>query len=542
MGFKSLLPWLECMKEYNPGLLHRHERYEEGAAGVKPHQLDRLKRLAVVFPHSAKSFPYLFKPRQLFDDMVLTYVTARTPSNRMIILGVSISPVESADNIKFLLKLLMDREDEGGAAIPLNDPSVVVASDRGLAIGAAVSASLDQCFHMYCGKHLERNLQKLFKPKKELISLYWSARSATQLESYQLAMQALEDYDGDVGEAGKGRLMRQYLEGIEGWQLHSLILNEDVMLHMFKSNNIVEAVCGWTKEARHLSPYYCLKLLFLRVFELNNSQRDEAVKRQHFLTADARRMFEENLRELRLRRRTVTVTDTINGKGLVYPSTDSRVMTSLTTVTLKDGYGGRMCLCTRWRQSGVPCIHAIAVAIQLGWSLQHPMFFHTSCLTETWREMFAKCPEYCAGELVPDEMIAARALSMNCAPLASVVVADKIKALNKKRIKSNGNDGGNNFVTVSHLTKATKRQCPGCLEIISGHTAHPAWHCNDIHLRKQRAADSASTTSTSIRVAYPGLLRLPDFVSQARSVVGRSDDRLDPQDWEDRSSDSDSSD
>jgi hypothetical protein len=35
----------------------------------------------------------------------------------MIILGVSISPTESSENIQFLLKLLMDAEGEGGVVI-----------------------------------------------------------------------------------------------------------------------------------------------------------------------------------------------------------------------------------------------------------------------------------------------------------------------------------------------------------------------------------------------------------------------------------------
>jgi hypothetical protein len=531
-GFESLLPWLDCMKEENPGLLYRFERYLEGEEGVGPERVDRLKRLALVFPHAAKSFPYLFqvigidsahvkpiiyslKPtRLLFEGMVLTYVTARTPSNRMIILGVSISPTESSENIQFLLKLLMDAEGEGGAAIPLNSPSIVVASDRGLAIGAAVETLLDQCFHMYCGKHLERNLQKKFRPCKDLISLYWCARSATHSELYDLAMQSLEDFDGGVGEPGKGRQMRLYLESIEGWQLHKLILTDNVMLHMFKSNNIVEAVCGWTKEARHLSPYYCLKLLLFRVFELNNSQRNEAVNREHFLTADARRIFEENLRALRLDHRTVTVTDTVNGVGVVYPSQHAKVLTSLTSVSLLSGYAGRKCFCTRWQQSGVPCIHAIALALKLRWTLEFPMFFHESCLTSTWRRMFEQCPEYCAGVFVTDERIAARALACPQTPLRSVVVPDKIKALIKKRIKSGGDDGGNSFITVANLAKSAKRACPGCGEVISGHTSHPAWHCNAIWRRSEIAKENASTTSTTLRVPYPGLLTAPGFVSQ----------------------------
>jgi hypothetical protein len=544
------------MERENPGLLYRHERYEEGA-GVEPHQVDRLRRLALVFPHAAKSFPYLFqvigidsahiKPivytlqpsRMLFQGMVMTYVTARTPSNRMIILGVSISPSESSENIQFLLKLLMDAESEGGAAIPLNSPSVVVASDRGLAIGAAVDAMLDQCFHMYCGKHLERNLQKKFKPCKDLIALYWSARSATQEDSYLLAMDTLETYDGGEGEPGKGRQMRLYLEGIDGWQLHKLVLTDNVMLHMFKSNNIVEAVCGWTKEARQMSPFYSLKHLLFRVFELNNTQRDEAMKRDHFLTADARRIFEENMRTLRLDHRLVTITDTVNGVGVVHPSKHARVMASLTSVTLVGGFAGRKCLCTRWQQSGVPCVHAIAVALKLKLSLQHPLFFHESCLTSTWRRMFESCPEYCAGVFVPDERIDAQALAHPQPPLASVLVRDVIKALIKKRIKSGGDDGGNSFVTVGTLTKSTKRACPGCGEVISGHTSHPAWHCNAIWRKKRNETDRLSM-STSLRIPYPGLLSLPAFVTESVAQIHEEEREVSPEE-EDRWGDDDES-
>jgi hypothetical protein len=274
-GFKYLLPWLECMRAENPGLEYRFERYKEDDELPLPLALGKLKHVALVFPHSAQAFPYLFriigidcahikpivhsiKPvRILFHGSVLTLVTGRTPGNKMIILGLSLSPTESLESIEFLLKLLMDPESEGGAGIPLNREDIVVTSDRGPALIAAVRQCLWLCFHMKCGKHLERSLQKHFKPCKHLLKLYWRARGATTSETYQLALLDLQLYD--EGDQGKGLMMRVYLEGVSDWQVHLVVMRGGLMMHMFKSNNIVESVCGWAKDARHLAPFYCLQ-------------------------------------------------------------------------------------------------------------------------------------------------------------------------------------------------------------------------------------------------------------------------------------------
>jgi hypothetical protein len=71
--------------------------------------------------------------------------------------------------------------------------------------------------------------------------------------------------------------VHEYLADIENWQLWKAIRRGN-MVHCMRSNNLVESVFAWTKKARGQSPLYMVIWLMKATFDLNNEQRDLALR------------------------------------------------------------------------------------------------------------------------------------------------------------------------------------------------------------------------------------------------------------------------
>jgi hypothetical protein len=129
-GFNLLSPTLQAIQLHNPEF--RYE-LEVGFLGL-------FKRLAVVMPHAAQVFPFLYKavgldgahckrvkvrnrPRMLLKQNTLLMLTGRTPNNSMTILAFSICYSENSDDISHLLRLCIQ------SGLPLNSTDITIVTD-----------------------------------------------------------------------------------------------------------------------------------------------------------------------------------------------------------------------------------------------------------------------------------------------------------------------------------------------------------------------------------------------------------------------------
>jgi hypothetical protein len=207
-GYRRLAAWLILLSQLNPGCLCEYEVEDDGT----------LKRLAVVMTYAKNAFPFCFqvlgidcahiKPikygtvnrvRMLYRKMVITYLTTRTGNNTMLILAVSIGRSENSSDIEWLLHFMIDVE--GGIGLDLNKKSIIVMSDRGPCIIAAIAAVLCLAFHMFCGKHLLTSCKHNVKGlTPEHIALYWKAREAVTEDLHNLHMLALKSLNAKGAE------------------------------------------------------------------------------------------------------------------------------------------------------------------------------------------------------------------------------------------------------------------------------------------------------------------------------------------------------
>jgi hypothetical protein len=97
--------------------------------------------------------------------------------------------------------------------------------------------------------------------------------------------------------SAEGVMVHDYLVGVENWQLYVVIEAKNV-LHCFRSNNLSEAVFAWTKDARLLSPYLCIKKILRDTIALIFKQRETALKWTGFVTPRALLLLTEEFDSL----------------------------------------------------------------------------------------------------------------------------------------------------------------------------------------------------------------------------------------------------
>eukprot|EP01034_Spumella_vulgaris_P005466 gene5466-6982_t len=176
-----------------------------------------------------KALDYDPKLSLIFDKQTITFITSRTANNNMIILGVALSRTECAEDVGFLFQLATEpaKEDgSGGVVGPLN---------------------------------------------VEMLSLFWKARSSLTEEAFDLAMFKLSKYK-TTKDKTLGARAAAYLRSVpDHWQLYKVHESqEDLRVYLMRSNNIVESVCAWAGPARDESTYYCLRILWKAITDLNS--------------------------------------------------------------------------------------------------------------------------------------------------------------------------------------------------------------------------------------------------------------------------------
>jgi hypothetical protein len=241
LGMVRLEPFLQLTEEMNGGFHHKIEVDDDGC----------LAQLLLVLPHAKAVAKYLYKiieidschikgivydkkehPRRLYDKMVATYISSRTGNNEMIILAVALSHTENCQTISALIGLLLSKEDGAGMEL-IHSPDMIVLSDRGLAVTAAVKACLWLCFHMYCGKHLEINFMSRCGQNPLMKKAYWAAQGATSKSGYTSAMLKIAAFDQELYE---------WLHAIPHWRTYEVVERGCNMLHGIRSNNLSEQV------------------------------------------------------------------------------------------------------------------------------------------------------------------------------------------------------------------------------------------------------------------------------------------------------------
>ena len=242
--------------------------------------------------------------------------------------------------------------------IDIDSETLIIVSDRGKAIIKAVGDKLTKTYHHYCPLHIERNLkQNGFTP---LLGLFWAARNATTEAAYTHWMNRIR------GAPKLGQRMYDYLVGIDNWQLYPIV-QKGLMLHGFKSSNIVEGMMGWIKDLRKLSPYHFIKNLDMRLAADLNAQWESTMASQYALTPYAYDRYLEHERDL------IRTAYRIQDCGGQVYQIRSAVANTATAPDERVSFADYTCSCHQWKQTGVPCIHATAIARHL--SLPVEIFF-----------------------------------------------------------------------------------------------------------------------------------------------------------------------
>ena len=210
----KLRDWAKRIKELNPGCIAEVESLKVDGQEY----FDRLFWMpsqTVGMAHANILLPICgidgFHLKYHGLDHILMLVTGRTGSWNNVVLAAAIVESESTDQVKWVLKLLVDQ-----LGFWLNADTMLVISDRGPGIRAAIHDVLHKSHHMFCALHLLDNLEAHCRRKGMLLSddaklLFNTLKSAETLDEFQDAWQALHyinpqasQYLSTVG-SGKGQ-------------------------------------------------------------------------------------------------------------------------------------------------------------------------------------------------------------------------------------------------------------------------------------------------------------------------------------------------
>lgn len=223
---------------------------------------------------------------------------------------------------------------------------------------------------------------------------------------------------------------------------------------------------------RFYPPYHFVIELLSKVAERFEVLIEEAKKDNSFLTLPARDIFEENREKYKSIKYHVT-----KGNGELYTvSWKEREDTRRVTVAFD---GTRSCTCQMWHQQGVPCEHAMAVAVKNGIGfpdLFKPAYFHRHMLNSTRKEMIAKCKLLTT---IPCDYRIKKQIASGPSPgvaykpllpyTIQLVPLEDRPAASKKRIRSRGESKSSSNV---HARRGKRFVCLSCFQSFSNKSTH----------------------------------------------------------------------
>jgi hypothetical protein len=191
--FREWTSFAHVLRTLNPGLRLNYDivRDQDGRA--------RFGRLAIMFKSQAKmtkgSKPIIsldgghFK-HPLWSGYQALICCGQDGSNRDQVFGLAIVSSESEESYKFFLDTLMEDEEMDDF---LQQPGLIVTSDRSKGLINAVQTCLPLAHHRYCALHLLGNIKSGRAFNQADKSLYWSIVAANTKEDFDTRMAVLKD-------------------------------------------------------------------------------------------------------------------------------------------------------------------------------------------------------------------------------------------------------------------------------------------------------------------------------------------------------------
>ena len=464
-------PYLDELKRLNPGCEVKVERYPntDPDADAKLHRFFVIPSytkplindeygFTVVGLDAAHMKDVVIKkrmPRAMLEKYYVTVISGRMPGNTQIIYAFMLSHSECSEDIEALFELLKE------SGVNLDKESIIIVSDRGKAIIKAVLDKMTKAYHHFCPLHIEGNLKAA--GFGDALSLFWLARNATTEAEHNKYMTVIKNRKV-IGER-----MYAYLKSItDNWQVH-LVVSKGLMLYGFKSSNIVEGAMGWLKEDRRQSPYHFARGTMVRIATCLTEQAKEARRFKSALTEYAQKRYLEHERTLMAYSYQV---DDCGGKAYqVRSNVENRATTSDYRVDLNT----HTCTCSQWKQRGIPCIHAAAVAQHThipAEELYAVPFFHLSMLQKRRRDAFENCVKPFI--LPSTDEVEAKFVSGGYTATTYGIIENYPKLTTNKRFASSGEKAhaGNTNPRRTEL-----RQCNLCYEMMKSTKNHSVRKC-----------------------------------------------------------------
>jgi hypothetical protein len=177
----------------------------------------------------------------------------------------------------------------------------------------------------------------------------------------------------------------------------------------------------------------------------------------------------------------VHMTDSHLGCASVHFVTQTQERGTTSAVNLSD----KACTCGLYQQTGIPCIHAWAVLMELSISdncLFTEKYFHAHCFTAPLKSMFTTVPSFIG--CVPSTFAVEDRLHRQVfQTVRARLVVDSTSSRSTKRITSSGEASGKSTISAKAFSKS-RIQCGICLETFAKRTIHPPSACAKVCSRK----------------------------------------------------------
>ena len=467
-----IIPWLEVMKEKNPSFHFKVERQQTGDCNM-------LERINIVFPYTKElvESQYMIKllgidgahmkdivmqscelleqehsnelKKYTFEGMRILLLTSKTCFNNMIILAMSLCFTEDTKEFVSLIETCKE------ANVNLDIPSLTLISDRSKSIVNAIQQTLPHVYHAFCPLHLERNL--ISKGFKSHLILYHQARKAPTHKDYILCMNRIKEISLE---------MYKYLHDIDKCQMYALYersLQYGNTLYDVGSDNLVESPFNWLLTARKLSPYYMIKNIIINILVHQQRCEEKVSKCNDIISPYASLQFAKRFNQSNNNFNIIWGKRSSSGTAIVQTASNQF------QVNLRDHW----CSCFIWKQTGIPCRHAITCMKDLqttSQNINYVDYFDSICKVESAKNMYTNIPAL-TKTLIPNDAEVFSLYDLNIGECNIFDLHDKYSLnipvknlkngdeLTRKRKLSRGEEGKR---LTSYKRNGVKLPCPAC--------------------------------------------------------------------------------